>query len=177
MNKQLSKLALALGAVVMAGGAMAQTSATSAAVTASARIITPLTITPTGTLNFGRIANSLAGGTVVLSPANVPTTTGVTLVAGETSVPTFTVNGEGAATFSVTMPTSVTLNAGEDSMTLDDFQNNVGTDPANAAVGTLSGSDGGAGTKAFQVGATLNVGGNQKPAVYSGTFTVTVAYN
>ena len=74
--------------------------------------------------------------------------------------------GEGANTYSITLPSSATLTSGGDTMTIDTFNHDAGGTP------TLSG-----GSDTFNVGATLNVGATQAGGTYSGTFSVTVNYN
>jgi hypothetical protein len=76
----------------------------SATATASATIITPIAISKTVDMNFGNIAVSGTGGTVVLAPAGTRTSTGgVTLpvVAGTVAAASFTVTGLSTYTFSI----------------------------------------------------------------------------
>ncbi len=56
--------------------------------------------------------------------------------------------------------------------TLDEQRRDDGGAP-----GTLDSTAGNAGTQSFYVGGTLHVGSNQAPGAYTGTFSVTVAYN
>lgn len=144
----------------------------SATATASATIITPIAISKTVDMNFGNIAVSGTGGTVVLAPAGTRTSTGgVTLpvVAGTVAAASFTVTGLSTYTFSISLPSSpITITSGSNTMTVGTFTSNPAT------TGTLTG-----GTATVNVGATLNVGASQAAGTYtSGTpFTVTVNYN
>ena len=156
-----------------AAGVFAQTSATA---TASATIVTPISITKTVDMNFGNVAVQTAtGGTVVMTPAGVrspfggvtlPTTTGTVTAA------TFTVSGQAAYTYAITLPsTDLTITSGANTMAVNTFTSN----PAATGSGTLSAG----GTQTLSVGATLNVAAAQPAGLYvSATpFTVTVNYN
>ncbi|SFW76519.1 DUF4402 domain-containing protein [Chitinophaga sancti] len=140
--------------------------------TATATIVTPISITKDVDMNFGNVAvRSTAGGTVVLTPAGVRTSTGgVTLPtdAGTVAAASFTVTGVDGYSYSITLPTSaVTLTSGANTMTATTFT----SDPSGT--GTLTG-----GTQTLNVGATLNVAAAQPAGTYvSGAFDVTVNYN
>lgn len=141
--------------------------------TASATILTAISITKTVDMNFGNISVQAAtGGTVILSTAGVRSTTGgVTLPAtgGTVTAASFTVGGEGAYTYSITLPvTAHTISSGANSMTVTAFLSNPAT------IGTLT-----AGTQTLTVGATLNVTAAQANGLYISEtgFNVTVNYN
>ena len=148
-------------------------SQSTATATASATIISPISISKNSDMSFGNIAvQSGSGGTVVLAPAGTRTsTTGVSLPAinGTVTAATFTVTGSGASTYVVTLPTTVTLthSGGVESMSAGSFTSNP------SGTGVLSG-----GTQDIAVGATLTVGAAQLAGTYtSGNFNVTVNYN
>ena len=82
----------------------------------------------------------------------------------------FTIEGEGAATYSVTLPSSVSLAGNGTAMTVATFTSTPGD-------GALSGNAGAVGTQTLLVGGTLAVGASQAAGSYSGDFDVTVAYN
>ena len=69
------KKILALSVVLLAfsAGMFAQLSATD---TATATIVSPLSIVNAGNMNFGKVAVGAGGGTVVLTPAGGRSTTG-----------------------------------------------------------------------------------------------------
>lgn len=148
----------------------AQTSATDASAT-SAHIVKPITLTNNVPLYFGKIVPTSAAGTVEVTPAGARTFAGGALVFQNDptsfTAAEFTVTGENNAGYSIVLPAdgAVTLTGAGTPMPLDDFSTN--------ASGTLNAS----GTETFQVGATLNVGVNQTPGTYTGSFNVTVAYN
>jgi hypothetical protein len=158
--------------VAMVGFSAASYSQT---VTASATIVTPVSVTGVDNLQFGNI-NASGSGTVILSTTGSRTpSSGITLpsILGDPKAAKFTVAGQANFTFSIQLPSSVTLNhssgAGTGTMTVGTFT----SDPATT--GTLDGS----GTKDVLVGATLTIGAAQAPGTYTSAtpFTITVAYN
>lgn len=168
MKSKMTAIAGMLVAFSM--NAFAQSSADA---TATATIITPISISKTVDLNFGNVAVGASTGTVVLTPAGDRSATGgVSLPAtgGSISAASFSVAGEGTYTYSITLPGSVTItrNSGSETMTVNTFTSTPST------TGALT-----AGAQTLTVGATLNVGASQVPGTYvSGTaFTVTVNYN
>src|SRR5437762_9349774 len=106
--KNLTKV-LAIASILIAGStaSFAQASATASA---SATIITPISISKTVDMNFGNIAVSAStSGTVVLSTAGSRTTGGsggVTLpsTTGTVAAASFTVSGEPSLTYDITLP-------------------------------------------------------------------------
>lgn len=179
MNTNLSKLVGVIGALVMAGGAMAQSNQTASSA-ASAIVIAPLTIAKTGDLNFGNVVAGAALGTVVLLPAGTRSATGGTTFSagfpGTLSAAKFDLTGEGVYTYAITLPGTVTLSdtvSTPNTMTATGFTVAAGTTGSvSGLIGTLAG-----GLGKLNVGATLNVGAAQVPGTYTGSFDVTVAYN
>jgi hypothetical protein len=169
--KNLNKLfALAILVLAFNTSVFAQVTATA---TASATIITPISIVKTADLVFGNVAINSSLGTVVINPAGSRSATGgVTLpaTAGTVSAASFTVSGEAGYTFSITLPSGATSidDDASHTMTVDNWV----SDPTSTA--TLSG-----GTSTVNVGATLNIGANQAAGVYTSDtpFNVTVNYN
>lgn len=171
--KKLTKIAAI--AIFMIGSSLSTFAQASATATATATIITPISIVKTFDMNFGNAAvQTGTAGTVILAPAGTRTVTGgVTLpnVTGTVTAATFTVNGEGTSTYSITLPgaaTTLTHTNTINTMTCGTFTSTP------TPTGTLT-----AGTQTLSVGATLNVAAAQLAGVYlSGTpFTVTVNYN
>ena len=151
----------------------AQNTATSQSVDAAAKIISPIGITNTGSLNFGTLVSMATSYTAkvgtdanrILSNDKAAKVGGIT---STVTVPTFNVTGDSNAKFSITLPESTiltTTTAGATAMTVDNFVHSAGTSPQLSS-----------GIASFKVGATLNVGAEQKAGDYTGTFTVTVAY-
>jgi hypothetical protein len=167
--------AIAIAMFGFAASSFAQNNV-SATATASATIVNPISIASSANINFGDIAvQSNTAGTVVLASDGERTATdGVTLPSSATtttSAAEFTVQGEGAYSYAITLPETCTITEvdGAETMTLSDFSCSI-TDK----VGALTN-----GTQTFTVGATLAVSAGQAAAVYSNEtgFAVTVNYN
>ncbi|MFA6951439.1 MAG: DUF4402 domain-containing protein [Lentimicrobiaceae bacterium] len=173
--KKLSIVIASLLVMTLSGNVMADGGSTSAVnANATATIVTPIKITESGTLDFGKLASSTAAGTAVLTPGNIlDVDGGITEVStSSTAVPTYTVTGESGALYTVTLPGNnvVTLKmTGADDMAVTDFTTSLSGELTSQ---TLTG-----GSVTFQVGATLNVGISQAAGTYIGTYDVTVAYN
>jgi hypothetical protein len=167
--KQIAKfLTLAILMVAFSVSTFAQVTASA---TATATIVTPITINKTVDMNFGNLY-SAAAGTVILDPAGVRTIGGgVTLAPGGTvTAASFTVGGTPGVTYSITLPAgATTITSGANTMTVNTWTSSP----------TPTGTIGGGGTQVLTVGATLTVGAAQPAGIYvSGTpFDVTVNYN
>lgn len=163
---------VAASAVLVIAATTAQGQVTASA-TASATIVTPISISKTVDMNFGNVAVSpVNAGTVVLAPAGTRTLTGgVTLpvVAGTVTAATFKVDGQGNYTYAITLPsTDLTITSGSNTMIVNSFTSNP------SGTGALS-----SGTQNVNVGATLNVSAAQPAGTYTSLtpFDVTVNYN
>jgi hypothetical protein len=170
MKNTTKIISLTIAMLALTISTFAQVSATA---TTSATVITPIAITKTTDMNFGNIAVSpTVAGTVVLAPAGTRTKTGgVTLpaVAGTVAAAAFNVTGLGTSTYSITLPSSITLNGvPSGTMTVNTFTSTP------SGTGALT-----AGAQTVSVGATLNVAAAQAAGTYSNTtdMTVTVNYN
>lgn len=139
-----------------------------ATATASATIVTPISISSDRNLSFGNILATGTAGTVQITPAGVRSATTVTLpaITGTVTTAQFQISGTSGMTYTVTLPASITIDDGSShTMTVNGFQHN--------ASGTLSAT-----TETFQVGATLQVGASQAAGDYGpGSFSVSVNYN
>lgn len=185
MNQQFNNLSrrllIAAGLAAAATGAVAQSSATGTA-NATATIIRPITVSSSADLAFGNVVpGASAGSLVIAATSGTPTQTpagGVTQPGtqrGTITAAKFDVAGEGALTYTITLPAgAATITDGTNNMTVDTWTSSIAT---TAGAGLLSGTSGNAGTQTFYVGGKLNVGANQAAANYTGTFSVTVAYN
>ncbi len=149
-------------------------STTSAATTAGARIIKPLTISVGTNLEFGDIL--VGSNEVTISTASERSATNETLLltlasGGRTpQASTFNVQGEASLSYLITFDVVEDLANGTHTMTLSNFTENAGgTNDGKGIIGEE-------GTASFQVGATLTVADGQEPGVYQGSYTVTVAY-
>jgi hypothetical protein len=178
-KKMSCRVLIAFGFVASATGAMAQSSATANG-TATATIVRPITLAAARDLAFGNVVPGATIGTMVLTAASstaASVTGGVTkpgTQVGTVSSAQFNVGGEGGFTYTITLPSSAATitSAASDTMTVDTFTSSI-----VVTAGALSNALGAAGTQTFYVGGTLNVGINQAPGNYTGTFPVTVAYN
>ena len=134
----------------------------------SASVIAPITIAQGAALSFGNISPSGTTGTVVISTAGARTATNVDLLTGGTvAAATFNVGGSGASTYTITLPTSLTLNGSvSGTMLVNGFNHDVVGTPALSS-----------GTASFAVGATVAVDAAQAAGTYTGDYTVTVNYN
>jgi hypothetical protein len=126
-------------------------------------------ISRTADLDFGQAVAGLSAGTVTVTPGGARSVSGgATLGSGlAVSAASFTVTGQPSTAYGIVLPGSIALSSGSHSMTVDDFT----SDPSGT--GVLSGG----GSQALSVGAKLHVSARQAGGSYSGTFSVTVAYN
>ena len=165
-----------LAAIVMIGFATSANAQATASSSASATIVTPISIVNNTGMNFGNIAvQTGTGGTVALSAAASASRVaggagGVTLpnVTGTVTSAKFTVSGTANYTYTITLPSSaVTLSSGSNTMDATSF--------INSTAGTLSGT----GSEVFYVGATLTVAAAQGAGTYTTAtpFDVVVNYN
>lgn len=170
---KLALAALALSAI--AAPAMAQSSATQST-TASVKIVQPITLTKDADLAFGTIVKPTSGSNTVTigTGSDTPQLGGggdAALATSTTSRAAFTVGGEGGQTFSISVPSSVTMTRSGGSETLSV------TLTASGSSGTLSGTMGSAGSATFKVGGAFTVASTTVSGSYSGSFNTTVAYN
>jgi hypothetical protein len=165
MNVRISAVVALLLTAAAAPALAAQASGT---VNASATVIQPLTITQTQAMDFGKLVmNSAANaaGTVVVAPNNGRTQTGgVDLVSSTPTAGIVSVVGQSGSTYTVTLPASaVSLSDGTHTMSVDTFN-------SSDTLATVSG------TNSIHIGATLHAAQNQAAGAYTGSFTVTAAY-
>ncbi|HEY3348630.1 MAG TPA: DUF4402 domain-containing protein [Thermoanaerobaculia bacterium] len=130
-----------------------------------------ISLTKNADLAFGDLTSGATAGTVRIAPnGNRTRTGGVTLLASPVGAASFTVSTPtGSRNYTIVLPGSATLTSG------GGFTMTV-----NAFTSTPSGSgktNGGTLQQTLTVGATLQVGANQRPGTYSGTFLVTVNQN
>jgi hypothetical protein len=173
---QLKKMAL----VVTMAGLASSINAASDQGTATARVVTPLTVTESATtMDFGDVApDSTVASTVVLTPGGGRTASGGTaeaLPSGPGQAAVFNVTGENTQAYIVTFGNGSLDVAGGSAnpMTVDTFTTNLPVVSGNYR-GVIGTND------SFNVGATLNMAAGQPGGSYStanGTnYTVTVIY-
>ena len=141
---------------------------------ATATIVKAISINKVTDLRFGKIIAASTAGQVAIQLDGTRT-----IVSGNVALfnqgsdhqaASFKTIGSPGAAYHLVFPDdeSVELTGPSDStpMTIEGF--------IHSATGTLDASTG---EETFNVGGTLNVGANQAPGQYTGTFTVTAAYN
>ncbi|MCW3121550.1 MAG: hypothetical protein JWQ38_1042, partial [Flavipsychrobacter sp.] len=145
-----------------------------ATASATATIITPISISKTVDMNFGNIAVSAStSGTVVLATGSTRTTGGsggVTLpsTTGTVTAAEFAVAGQASYTYAITLPSTATLTDGSShTMTVGSFVSSPAT------TGTLSSL----GAQTLKLGATLSVSAAQAAGVYTNSTAVPVTVN
>ncbi|MFQ5775253.1 MAG: DUF4402 domain-containing protein [Kiloniellaceae bacterium] len=144
--------------------------AAQATATTNATIVTPIAISNVNSLEFGKVAAGTASSVVRISSAGARSLVSgdATLVSGGTiQAASFSVTGEASTGYAITLPSSITISAGANNMTVNTFTDSKG------GTSTLDGT----GNDTFTVGADLTVGASQAAGAYTGTFNVTVNYN
>ena len=168
--KKITTVLFAVAGFILASQVFAQANSASANANANARIVPTITLAKSADLNFGDVVAGASLGTVVMTSASARSATGGTTLgnANGAAAAGFNVGGQASATYAITLPgaASTISDGGGHTMTVDTWT-------GSKATGTLSG----AGADTFTVGATLHVGANQVAGTYTGTFSVTVAYN
>ena len=166
MNRSMC-LYLCLSLMLVSNFAFADSAVTNAGVVVERY---PLQIQKYQDLNFGTIAPSGSqSGTVVVSTAGVASATGGATLVNTSAVTSaaYQVYGVPNTAFSITLPADTQLSGPAGAVLVSEF------------VSSSGGTDvvGQQGVKGFTVGATLMVPTALLPGIYSGSFTVTVAYN
>jgi hypothetical protein len=166
----------------------------------SATVVPPIALSEPSDIRFGSLAPAATAGTIVLPvpatlPATAPTTAapvitgtrtatgGIIMVGGGTCSATVLcgvggvqIAGVANGTYAtVTLPATVTLTSGANTMTAGTFTRRygvVGTAGVITGAGTLSAT----GTSLLLIGGTLNVAIAQAAGTYTGTMAVTVDY-
>jgi hypothetical protein len=168
-------------ASLLSSAALAQTAPPpSITAHATAQIAAPLQVQCTA-MHFSSFVTLHTATTLVLPPDGSPIVDPGKIVlpgAGQNAKATScTVTGDVFAAYNVTIPSSVNLtNSAGKTMVLNTFT--ITGDGDSNPYNRLLRNDGtGLGLDNFGVGATLNVGADQPPGTYSGTYAVNVQYN
>ncbi len=147
--------------------------ATWAACSGAVRAFHPIAIEKTGDLNFGRIQLPASGDSkVTLNPGSGARTVSGSGFGYPTPAPTrgaFTASGEGGQSFSLTIPTKLTL-TGPGTLVVD-------ITVAGNTVPKLSGTLGNPGTYSFTVGGSFTINSATPTGVYTGVLSVSIDYN
>jgi len=183
MSAKITKLALALGAVVLAGSAWAQSNTATAVATAT--VVAPLTVSKATDMNFGTFA-ATTGIASVMKLSTTALTTGSTAkiyTGAALSVAKFDVTGDAARTFSISyegsstqlVSTTPVANMPVDWTAVAMSAETAATelsDGSDSLTGTLT-----AGVAHIFAGGNLTVGAYQPAGIYTGNLVVTVTYN
>ncbi len=163
MKIQKLKAVAAFATLAALGLGATSANAATATATARAKILRQITLTNTSDLQFGTIVTGATASTVAISTGGARTCGAGLVCSGATTAADFTIGGTTGMVVTISVPASVTLTSGANSMTA--------SLAASAATTTLVASAGN-----FSVGGTLAVGANQVDGDYVGTFTATVDY-
>ena len=157
-----------------------------ATASAQATVVAPLTLVKVTDLNFGRVAARPTAGTVTVNVnTGACTTTGGIIHQGACQYAEFAGMGTRRMTTRIQVPASITLTGPAGATMLVDAIT-LGTAPELQFIGG-NGNGLGSGNRryeivsntgifTFRVAGRLNVGANQRPGVYTGTFFVSVQY-
>lgn len=128
-----------------------------------------ISLTKTRELDFGKFVGGAGqSGAVTISPSGVRYAAGGVRPLGSIfSTARFTIYGSPLASYTLTIPASVTIISGEDYMEITSLVSSVPVTGVLPAGGTLS----------FTVGGTLTVNGTQKYGAYIGNFDISAAGN
>lgn len=154
MKKQRQYMKIGLAAVLASLYGSSLTAATFNGV-ATANVIAPLVLAQTTNITFGTVAVGTGGGTVVLDTAGARTVTGDAnaIAGGAGAAGVFTINGENAQAYTMSIAAGVLSDGGGNTMSVGTY---TYTPPA------LTGA-----AVAFNVGATLTLGASQPAGAYS----------
>lgn len=144
--------------------------------TATTVIVRPNSLVKVDDLDFGTIASGPTAGTVTVNAVTGArsTTGGATAVGAVSQRATFQGTG-GILLITVSGDTSVTLTRAGGGGTMTASLVRAAT-TSGGGVALLGGTLLPSGVQTYYVGGTLNVGANQAPGDYSGTFQLTVNY-
>ena len=175
MKKKISLMAIALMSIGLSSNLKAQNIDVTASATATAEIISVLTISNIANLNFGGIPsptietiitmNAADGGVVMSSGSSFAS-------AGALSAAAFQINGEEGYAYSIELPISVTLIGDGDPMIVNNFKHSGHADGTSDSAITN-------GVNTLYVGADLTIAPAQLAGTYAAAtpFNVTISYN
>jgi hypothetical protein len=171
--KYLALLPIALAALLAPHSAQAQSA--QATGFSQANVVTPGSIVPLTALRFGQILIPATAGTMAINNAGTVTSTGgVTTAMAITQYGTgrgpgaFELTGSPNRQCDVTLPASITISNGTQTMTVNAFNANVNGGGKIKLDAT--------GHAQLDIGATLNVAANQAVGAYTGSYNITVAF-
>jgi hypothetical protein len=170
MNRKIIAMAVILMFFTFKGWAQATVSGQ-----AYAEVIAALTAFENNQMSFGKFSPEVSGGQIILTTDGVRIAQGsVILGGGIAQAGKFIITGQPDASYTIQLPVGPALlvnNGSNNTMTVDNW---VSDPPAGTGTGTLNG-----GTETVSIGATITVGSlAQNPVgIYTGTYSLTFAYN
>ena len=162
-----NRLKVAIAALLMLGMTTSNAMAASEIGTADVRIAERITIDKKDDLSFGGMLQSGSGGTITVSAEDgTLTSSGVqTLTPSTGSRGRFFVNGQQNRTYNTTLDSTVTL---------------IGPPTSNSMTASLTSDNNGVfgifGCDNVFIGGTLDVGVDQAPGLYTGTFNIAMDF-
>ena len=140
--------------------------------TVTANVFRPIAVSNTAGMQFGSIVKPATGsGTVTLTSGGVLTTSAGSILASTShGAAGFSVSGEGAQAFTLTVPASFVMTTGANSLT-------VTTSASASGAQTLSSALGSSGSFTATVGGAFPISTSTVNGAYTGNLVVTVAYN
>ena len=173
-SRRALSAALASAVVLGGTGVVGNAHAADGTGTANATVVTPIAIAASSpNLRFGSFSTTAANQTVAIATAGTRTLVGAIGVGtGQNAfgAASFAVTGDSTLTYAITLPgtTNITTGIGDATRTMavSSFVSNP------SGTGALT-----TGAQTLLVGATITTVASQVAGVYTGTFTVTVAYN
>ena len=170
---RIGLFSIAMIAASISASAFAQSASGSGSIT----VLRPLTVTKNADLRFGTVVRPATGsGTAVISNAGVRSVTGgvAGLASGTTpGAAQFTLAGEGGQSVSVTVPATFNILNSTETLVITTTNDMAGS----AGAQLLSGALGTAGSLVVNVGGSVPITSTTATGLYTGTFTVSAAYN
>ena len=146
---------------------------------ASALIIQPITVTKDRDMEFGTLVKPRTGSAKVTVADDGTRTLGTGIASPASSATPksamFTIKGEGAQAMTVAVPASFELVNGASKLTVT--TSNDGSIASTGTTKSLSGTLGSEGSYTVQVGGAFDLASTTATGTYTGSFTVTAAYN
>lgn len=175
LRNLLAVAAIAAATLTATSALAAGPETATASANGAAKIIRPITIGSSGSLDFGTIVRPTSGsGTVTISQAGARTVgAGLAAVGSGGSRPVFTINGEGGQSYDLDIPASFDLTSGSNTLTVT--LNPSLADGTHTLSGALGDEDDG--TATLNVGGQITVTDATATGAYAGSFNVTVTYN
>ncbi|GGE77200.1 hypothetical protein CR103_07125 [Massilia psychrophila] len=172
--------ALACALVMVTQSVMAK-AGNDTALASAAVLATPVVVTKTADLSFGKFAAGTAGS-ITISTSGTRSVSGGVLAFADGPAMTaaaFVVSGAPGAAYSITHSGTATLSrlGGVDTMLMTKSSAGGAAGAANGTTNAAPGSVLNNGSQTIYIGATLDVGAGQAGGSYSGTLAVTVEYN